>query len=79
MTPIEQFRLALEFMLLGMGVVFAFLTILVFIVQWMGIFIQKIENRGLKQGITVDSEPAESDVIVAVISAAVHRYRADHF
>mgnify|MGYP001821915399 CR=1 FL=1 len=83
MTPIEQFRLALEFMLLGMGVVFAFLTILVFIVQWMGLFIQKLESRGPTRGIqaqgtSVSDGPAQSDALVAVISAAVHRYRADH-
>ena len=83
MPLFDQFRLALEFMLLGMGVVFAFLTLLVFVVQWMGVLIQKLEARGPAPVVPVrrvspGRGPVEEDALVAVITAAVHRYRADH-
>lgn len=81
MTVAEQFELALEFMLLGMGVVFAFLTFLVLVVKWMGMLVQKVECHSattVDQSAGMVAHPvADSDeTLAAVISAAVHQYRA---
>ena len=79
----EQFNLALEFMLLGMGVVFAFLTFLIFSVKWMGDIIRRIESsRSVvpAQKIQVSGNQADThdDTITAVISAAVHQYQTQY-
>ncbi len=81
MTIAEQFNLALEFMLLGMGVVFAFLAILIFVVKWTGAIIQRIEpsNTSIQQNEAL-ATPAltPDDTITAVISAAIHQYQTRH-
>jgi oxaloacetate decarboxylase (Na+ extruding) subunit gamma len=83
MTFAEQFYLAFEFMLLGMGVVFSFLTILIFIVKWMGSIIQKIAP--LNPAATVQQYQGSSNqlmahdnTITAVIGAAIHQYQIQH-
>ena len=76
----DQFSLALEFMLLGMGVVFAFLTFLVLVVKWTGHIVQKVECSG-SAGVapqtlhSTGSDAVEDETITAVITAAVHQYR----
>jgi oxaloacetate decarboxylase gamma subunit len=66
-----------ELMLLGMGIVFGFLTLLVFTLRGMSLLADRLHQP----------EPAEPDVpvpidvsdhrqLIAVISAAVSRYRA---
>ena len=69
-----------ELMLLGMGIVFGFLTLLVFTLRGMSLLADRFDASDIGQ--TVAAAPASSDLsddrqLVAVISAAVARYRAD--
>ncbi len=59
-------------MLVGMGMVFIFLSILVFITSMMErTFGMPSVNKPPKA--TIDSSPSEEEI--AVISSAIHRYR----
>ena len=76
----DQFSLALEFMLLGMGVVFTFLAFLVLVVKGTGTLVQKIEcARVLPEAQSVQAitgaGSAADETLTAVIAAAVHQYR----
>lgn len=67
----------LELMVLGMGIVFAFLTILVFTLRGMSLLAGRLETAPAP----VSATPAPVNVsdnrqLVAVITAAVARYRA---
>ncbi|MEH6641029.1 OadG family transporter subunit [Vreelandella glaciei] len=81
MQDYELLQDGLALMALGMGVVFVFLTILVISVTLMS----KLIDRFQPASIAVDaskkspSSPApvsQNDEMLAVISAAVHRYRS---
>ncbi|AJY52040.1 MULTISPECIES: OadG family transporter subunit [Halomonadaceae] len=81
MQDYELLQDGLALMALGMGVVFVFLTILVISVTLMS----KLIDRFQPAPIAVDaskkspSSPApvsQNDEMLAVISAAVHRYRS---
>jgi oxaloacetate decarboxylase gamma subunit len=66
-----------ELMLLGMGIVFGFLTILVFVLRGMS----SLASRLYQPEPELPDIPAPIDVsdhrqVIAVISAAVNRYRA---
>ncbi|MBF0368358.1 MAG: OadG family protein [Magnetococcales bacterium] len=64
-----------ELMILGMGTVFAFLALLVVIVGQMSKFSQWVESK-LPQPPTARPAPAvQGQEHLAVIAAAVHRYR----
>ena len=68
-----------ELMLFGMGTVFAFLACLVLVTALMSALIQRMTP--LKETLPVVSpqEPAQNDEqLMAVISAAVHKYRSRH-
>ncbi|MBL1266980.1 MAG: OadG family protein [Halomonas sp.] len=71
----------LALMALGMGVVFVFLTILVISVTLMSKFIGRFQpvpaavDTG-KKPMPASAPSAQSDEVMAVISAAVHRYRS---
>lgn len=82
MTVLEQLHLATQFMILGMGVVFVFLTILIFVVKWMGFIIQKIESSKPAPEQTQSTSAGgrvtiQNDVVASVIGAAIHQYQRD--
>ena len=71
----------LELMLLGMGIVFVFLTILVFTLGLMSkISAQLAEEEPLPQHdyAPIEQKKPENTALIAVISAAVAKYRAAH-
>jgi len=69
-----------ELMLLGMGIVFGFLTLLVFTLRGMSLLADRLDVGDMAQPGVAAATPVDlSDdrQRVAVISAAVARYRAD--
>ena len=69
-----------ELMLLGMGIVFSFLTLLVFTLRGMSLLADRFEASETAQSETTAAAPvdvSDDQQLVAVISAAVARYRAD--
>ena len=85
MTIAEQLLAAAQLMALGMGTVFGFLTLLVFTLYGMSKLANVIDREDdrrpgadstatLRHPVT----PGEDDELVAVISAAIARYRALH-
>lgn len=67
----------LNLMLLGMGTVFVFLTILVFVTSFMSALVQKyapVEPTEAKAPATIGA--VEDQTLIAVISAAVHAHRS---
>lgn len=69
----------LELMLLGMGIVFGFLTLLVFTLRGMSLLADRLDNSQVTTQPVAEAPIDVSDdrQLVAVISAAVARYRAD--
>lgn len=67
-----------KLMLIGMGIVFLFLALLVWIIGITAKLLQRyeLEPEGLpvRPGAGIEPEPQEAEV-VAAISAAIHRYR----
>jgi oxaloacetate decarboxylase gamma subunit len=73
----EQIKSGVELMFAGMGIVFIFLTMLVFAINLMSAFVQRyfptISVPDVQRGKgTVDK------TTVAAISAAVHQYRSKY-
>ncbi|MDD3449359.1 MAG: OadG family protein [Gammaproteobacteria bacterium] len=71
----------LELMIMGMGVVFVLLGLLVFTVHGVSRLIQWFEARrpqpATGAGTALSAPPAQGDAeLMAVISAAVHRFRS---
>ena len=69
---------ALTLMLLGMGTVFTFLTILVFVTAFMSIAVNRIaplKTVALAPPATT-SDPAAEQSLLAVITAAIHLHRS---
>lgn len=67
----------LNLMLLGMGTVFVFLTILVFVTTFMSSLVQKyapVEPAEVKSSGPVSQ--VEDQKLIAVISAAIHAHRS---
>ncbi|OWV28662.1 OadG family protein [Halomonas campaniensis] len=81
MQDLELLQDGLALMALGMGVVFVFLTILVISVTLMSKLIGRFQpvpaavDTG-KKASSSSPPAAQSDEVMAVISAAVHRYRS---
>lgn len=78
----EQINSALELMLVGMGIVFVFLIMLVAAVALMSWLLARYfpeptpsnsDNLSSKIG-----GPENSDEVIAVIGAAIHRYRQNN-
>jgi oxaloacetate decarboxylase gamma subunit len=74
---------AIELMIAGMGFVFVFLILLVFVTGWMSKIAQKLEPAPAAK----PSAPAQASAgkpgmddatLLAVISAAVNQYRSQH-
>jgi oxaloacetate decarboxylase gamma subunit len=76
MMPInELLGEGLQLMLLGMGVVFVFLGLLVGVVTLISRIIQKIEAR-IEQ--PADAAMSPEDELLEVLTTVVQRYRSDH-
>ena len=68
-----------ELMLLGMGIVFGFLTLLVFTLRGMSLLADRLDSSEIaSQPVgTAPLEISDNRQLMAVIAAAVSRYRAD--
>jgi len=65
-----------ELMLLGMGIVFGFLTVLVFMLRGMSMLADRLHQpEPVEPDIPAPIDVSDHRQIVAVISAAVNRYR----
>lgn len=68
-----------ELMLLGMGIVFGFLTILVFTLRGMSSLADRLQDaQPVPPELPEPIDVSDNRPLVAVISAAVARYRATH-
>ena len=78
-VPIEQMTSLLsqgtELMLVGMGTVFVFLTLLVFATTWMSWLVNKIAPVPVGVALRLRESAAEAEELAA-ISAAIHLHRA---
>ena len=66
----------IEIMLVGMGIVFSFLAMLIVAVNIMSTLIQRFFPQ-IQEEITTTANTADPSVIAA-ISVAVHQYRSKH-
>ena len=66
--------------ILGMGVVFGFLIIMVVVISCVGKIIKNMElEKDLKPAVSTVSRPAgNNDAVTAAISAAVNQYRKNN-
>ena len=68
---------ATTLMLLGMGTVFVFLTVLVFVTSTMSALVNKIApEQPAGHPASAMQAPAEDQTLLAVISAAIHAHRS---
>lgn len=76
----EMMSSGVELMLIGMGIVFAFLTLLVVMVNLMTFVVQRFFPEEPLASLTPPSASAShTDAsVIAAISAAVHQYRSKH-
>lgn len=79
----DQLMNGLELMLLGMGIVFVFLMILVVALYGMSKLSALLDQSDIQAHTVSTSPPAtaikpENTALIAVISAAVARYRSAH-
>jgi oxaloacetate decarboxylase (Na+ extruding) subunit gamma len=75
----ELIRSGVELMIVGMGIVFLFLTMLVIIINLMSSLIQRFFPEEPSMTIPVPSVSSGTDKrTVAAITAAVHQYRNKH-
>ncbi len=66
-----------ELMLLGMGIVFGFLTLLVFTLRGMSLLATRLGGGAIDpSGVSTAIDVADNRHLIAVISAAVAQYRA---
>lgn len=69
---------AVNLMLLGMGTVFVFLTVLVFVTRAMSALVKKFTLDPPVGEIATAVAPAEDSTLLAVIAAAIHVHRSRH-
>jgi oxaloacetate decarboxylase gamma subunit len=76
MSP-DLTAIGLELVLLGMGTVFAFLTLLVFVTSLMSRLIMRFSSVETLNPVplTATGQPGPSPVILAAVATAVRRYR----
>lgn len=77
----ELMMAGVELMLLGMGIVFVFLTILIFTLRGMcalAAWLDTPQESPAPSVITVTDAGSVDPAIVAAISAAIKRYRTAH-
>ena len=65
-----------ELMLLGMGIVFGFLTILVFTLRVMSRFAERMGGGEAAEAVPEPIDVSDQRRLVAVMAAAVARYRS---
>ena len=65
-----------ELMLLGMGIVFGFLTVLVFTLRGMSLLAARLDTTPPGKATPEPISVTDNRQLIAVISAAVARYRA---
>lgn len=73
---LDQMQAGFTVTLMGMGVVFVLLTLLIYVVQGMSKLCRMIE--GAPPAPTTSDAPAVEEEIVSVIGAAVSAYRRRH-
>ena len=71
----ELLMQGLSLMLLGMGVVFTFLILLVFSLIGMSRLARLLEGETMPAGIPVNNDTGDDENLPVVIAAAVTRYR----
>lgn len=76
----EMMSSGIDLMLLGMGIVFAFLALLIVMVNFMTFIIQRFFPE---EPVTIVTPPSATTShtdagVIAAISAAVHQYRNKH-
>jgi oxaloacetate decarboxylase gamma subunit len=71
----ELMNSGLELMFAGMGIVYLFLTMLVFAINAMSWFVQRYFPEETVTVTTVISDSAPDKRYIAAITAAVHQYR----
>jgi len=80
MPVTELLKEGVELMLLGMGSVFVFLTMLVLALKLMSRLAQALAPQeavvSSSTRAVISSKPGEEDELLAVISAAIARYRS---
>ncbi len=79
MSISEMFVSGVELMLLGMGMVFMFLALLILVMQAMSAFaarfIEQPASGALEESLPVGDGGLSDPRLIAVISAAIARYR----
>ncbi len=81
MQDIELLHEGLALMGLGMGFVFVFLTVLVITTTLMSLILRRFAPEPAKPAADAPRPPAsaqQDDELMAVIGAALHRYRQRH-
>jgi len=73
----ELFAAGVELMLVGMGIVFLFLSLLVATVSLMSFVIQRYAPDPLQTKTDHPPSSLRQDELIAAITAAVRRYRAE--
>lgn len=73
----ELMSSGIELMIVGMGIVFLFLTMLVYAIQLMSVLVQRFFPEAPPASVMVRpvSNNTPDKATVAVITAAVHQYR----
>ena len=74
----DQMIAGVELMLLGMGIVFTFLILLVFVLKFMSFVALRLGTEAGGVARVTAPEAEEDTEIVAVITAAIKRYRKQH-
>ena len=80
MTPTELLLEGVELMLIGMGCVLAFLTLLIYAIRGMSILIERFVPTPVRAAPVVRKQTAVAapvdPLVIAAIQAAIHQHRA---